>query len=419
MTTQRLFSSAVLYVFVFIQSVSAQTVVYDEVSMNPGNTDMVFYSIEDGYVSSITQSVWDLAFDVSPMGATIRINGGNGCELFLYGGIETWDDVDMAVIETLPNLYNDQSNWGVGAYSQGGDGMFDIGWGLYDVVTHIVTGNKVFVIKLGDGTLKKTKIVSLEAGEYKFVYSNIDGTDSQEISVLQSDYTDKNFVYFNFEEGMVMDLEPDNNSWNLVFLKYVADLGGGYYYPVTGCLANPNTNIQQLEGLADPFYDSDFSTELMSDLADEIGYDWKSYDMEAGVYNIVVDRCYFVSEENGSIWRIVFTAFEGSATGNVEMGILLEQPAVNDVSNLNVTDNLNEILLYPNPASNENVILEMAQKTDAAVYIYDSKGSIVLAPSIVNDGNFVSLQVKELSQGIYFVEVRADAASSTKRLIIE
>jgi len=237
--------------------------------------------------------------------------------------------------------------------------------------------------------------------------------------VLQSDYTDKNFVYFNFEEGMVMDLEPDNNSWNLVFLKYVADLGGGYYYPVTGCLANPNTNIQQLEGLADPFYDSDFSTELMSDLADEIGYDWKSYDMEAGVYNIVVDRCYFVSEENGSIWRIVFTAFEGSATGNVEMGILLEQPAVNDVSNLNVTDNLNEILLYPNPASNENVILEMAQKTDAAVYIYDSKGSIVLAPSIVNDGNFVSLQVKELSQGIYFVEVRADAASSTKRLIIE
>jgi len=157
MKTQRFFSSLVLYVFVLSQSISAQTVIYDEVSMNPGNTDMVFYSIEEGSVSSITQSVWDLAFDVSPMGATIRINGGNGCELFLYGGIETWDDVELEVVETLPNLYNDPTNWGVGAYSQGGDGMFDIGWGLYDVVTHIVTGNKVFVIKLGDGTLKKNK----------------------------------------------------------------------------------------------------------------------------------------------------------------------------------------------------------------------------------------------------------------------
>jgi len=419
MKTLRLFSSLVAFAFVLIQSVSAQTVIYDEVSMSPEYTDMVFYSIEDGYVSSITQSIWDVAFDVSPMGSTIRINGGNGCELFSYGGIETWEDVDMEVVETLPNLYNNQTNWGIGAYSQEGDGMFDFGWGLYDVVTHIVTGNKVFVIKLGDGTFKKTKIVSLEAGEYKFVYSNIDGTDLQEISVLQSDYTDKNFVYFKLEEGIIMDLEPDNNAWNLVFLKYVADVGGGYYYPVTGCLVNHNTNIQQLDGLADPFYESTFSTELMSDLADEIGYDWKSYDMVADVYNIVEDRCYFVSEENGSIWRVVFTAFEGSATGDIEMGILLEQPAVNDLSYLYVTDNLNEIILYPNPASNENVILEMAQKTNAAVYIYDAKGSIVLAPSIVNEGNFVSLQVKELSKGIYFVEVRADEASSTKRLIIE
>ena len=419
MKFQRLCYLVGLFGVLLVTSNSAQSIIYDEVTMDIGNSDMVFYSTSNGTVSSFNQSSWDLAFDVSPMGATVRINGGNGCELFLYGGIETWDSVDTSIIETLPNLYNDQTNWGVGAYSQGGDGMFDIGWGLYDVITHIVTGNKVFVIKLGDGSMKKTKIVSLEAGVYQFVYSNIDGTDYQEISVTQSDYTDKNFVYFEFEEGMVMDLEPDNNTWNLVFLKYMADVGGGYYYPVTGCLANNNTTVQQLEGLFDPFYESSFSSELMSDLANEIGYDWKNYDMDLGAYNLADDRCYFLTEENGAVWRLVFTSFEGSSTGNIGMGLVLEQPAVNDINDLHSTDNLNDFVLYPNPTSSENVNLEMTAKNNASIYIYNTMGSIVQEPIMVKGINSINLQVNDLPKGVYMVEVRSNEESSFKQLIIE
>jgi len=419
MNIQRLISFIVLFGFVLIKSSSSQTIIYDELTMNPGNSDMVFYSIENGAVSSINQSSWDLAFDVSPMGSTIRINGGSGCELFLYGGLETWENVDTSMIETIPNLYNDQSNWGIGAYSQGGDGMFDIGWGLYDVVTHIVTGNKVFIIKLGDGTFKKTKIISLEAGEFIYVYANIDGTDSQEISVVQSDYPDKNFVYFDFENGMLMDIEPENNTWDLVFLKYIADLGGGFYYPVTGCLSNKNTSVQEVDGLFDPFYESDFSSELMSDLADEIGYDWKDYDMELGVYNVADDRCYFISEENGSVWRVVFTTFEGSETGNIELGIILEQPAVNEINDLNSSDNLNGMVLYPNPTSSENVNLEIKNNINATVYIYNSMGSIASAPLRVNENSSINIQVNDLSKGVYIVEVRSTDESYFKQLIIE
>lgn len=327
MNIKQLISFVILSGVILVKSGSAQSIIYDEVTMSPGNTDMVFYALENGVVSSVVQSSWDLAFAVTPMGSTIRINGGSGCELMLYGGLETWDSVDTSMIETLPKLYNDQSDWGVGAYSQGGDGIFNIGWGLYNIVTHIVTGDKVFILKLSDGTLKKTKIVSLEAGEFKYVYANIDGSDSQELSVVQSDYTDKNFVYFNFESEMLMDLEPVNTSWDMVFLKYIADVGGGFYYPVTGCLANNNVSVQKVEGLFDPFYESDFSSELMSDLADAIGYDWKDYDMGLGAYNVADDRCYFLSDENGMTWRIVFTAFEGSATGIIELGKILEEDA--------------------------------------------------------------------------------------------
>jgi hypothetical protein len=419
MNIKQLISFVILSGVILIKSGSAQSIIYDEVTMSPGNTDMVFYALENGAVSSVVQSSWDLAFAVTPMGSTIRINGGSGCELMLYGGLETWDSVDTSMIGTLPKLYNDQSDWGVGAYSQGGDGVFDIGWGLYNIVTHIVTGDKVFILKLSDGTLKKTKIVSLEAGEFKYVYANIDGSDSQELSVVQSDYTDKNFVYFDFGSEMLMDLEPVNTSWDMVFLKYIADVGGGFYYPVTGCLANNNVSVQKVEGLFDPFYESDFSSELMSDLADAIGYDWKEYDMNLGAYNVADDRCYFVSDENGMTWRVVFTAFEGSATGIIELGKILEEAPLNDVTHLNSTDIQDGFALYPNPTSSGNVSLVINSNSTETITLYNAMGSIASTPLQVNGERTVNLQVNDLSQGVYLVEVRSSEDSYFKQLVIE
>mgnify|MGYP006127412557 CR=1 FL=1 len=419
MNIKQLISFVILSGVILVKSAAAQTIVYDEISMNPGNADMVFYSMENGTVSSALQSSWDIAFEVTPMGSTIRINGGSGCELMMYGGIETWDNIDASVIETLPNIYNDPSNWELGAYSQGGDGVFDIGWGLYNIVTHIVTGTKVYILKLSDGTLKKTKITSLEAGEFKYVYANIDGSDTQELSVVQSDYTDKNFVYFDFESEMLMDLEPVNTSWDMVFLKYITDLGGGFYYPVTGCLVNKNVRSQQVEGLFDPFYDGEFNSELNNDLANTIGYDWKDYDMNLGAYILADDRCYFVSEANGITWRVVFTAFEGSATGIIELGKIFEEAPLNDVNDFNSTTDLDEFTLYPNPSSNGQVNLQLNNNSSVSVHIYNTMGSLASAPmNFIGERN-VNLQVNDLSQGVYLVEVRSSEVSYFKQLIIE
>jgi len=267
--------------------------------------------------------------------------------------------------------------------------------------------------------LKKTKITSLEAGEFKYVYANIDGSDSQELSVVQSDYTDKNFVYFDFESEMLMDVEPVNTSWNLVFLKYIADLGGGFYYPVTGCLANKNVMGQQLEGLFDPFYDGEFNSELNTDLANTIGYDWKDYDMDLGAYILADDRCYFVSVVNGITWRIVFTAFEGSATGIIELGKILEEAPLNDVNYFNSTDIQDGFTLYPNPTSSGNVSLVTNNNSSATVHIYNAMGSIVSTPLRVNGERTVNLQVNDLSKGVYLVEVRSSEFSYFKQLVIE
>ena len=54
-----------------------------------------------------------------------------------------------------------------------------------------------------------------------------------------------------------------------------------------------------------------------------IGYDWKEFQ---GSYVIVPNRCYFVLDKSANIWRLTFTNFEGTSTGNIEFNTELIVP---------------------------------------------------------------------------------------------
>ncbi|MBN30386.1 MAG: hypothetical protein CL845_00090, partial [Crocinitomicaceae bacterium] len=241
----------------------AQDITYDEFSMNAGYENMVFYSMDSGVVGEEIMASWDLAFDVRSMGSSVRINGGQGTVLYNAGDLDAWDTIDDSFIEMaadLPQLRNDNISWSSGAFSQGGDGMFDLGWGVYDIVTHIITSDKVFVIALPDGTWKKIAILSLQSGTYSFQYANLDGTDYVEDQLSKSDYPDKLLAFYSIGDQSELDLEPNDN-WDFLFLRYVEQIQPEVYYGVTGALVNPNTGVQMLEGLADPFTDGDMDAD--------------------------------------------------------------------------------------------------------------------------------------------------------------
>ena len=48
------------------------------------------------------------------------------------------------------------------------------------------------------------------------------------------------FISLNSNLSSV-DLEPNINTWDFVFTKYVAEVAAGVFYPVTGVLHNFNT----------------------------------------------------------------------------------------------------------------------------------------------------------------------------------
>ena len=74
----------------------SQDVINDTFSMEPGYANMVFYNRSEGVVGTAPLANWHIAFDVAPMGSSIRINGGMGVSLYEYGDADSWDNVDVS-----------------------------------------------------------------------------------------------------------------------------------------------------------------------------------------------------------------------------------------------------------------------------------------------------------------------------------
>ncbi|MFM7901224.1 MAG: hypothetical protein ACKPAD_04485, partial [Bacteroidota bacterium] len=149
--------------------------VYDVVQINPGYTNQAFYSMPNGEVSNISNTDWDLAFQISGFQATIQINGKNNVRLFKSGfSVNDWSNIipidTTGQLIAANELFNRDTSLWAGAFNITGDpnNLFDLGWGLYDFVTHAVTGDSIFFLKTSSGAWKKVWIQTLQNSTYTF-----------------------------------------------------------------------------------------------------------------------------------------------------------------------------------------------------------------------------------------------------------
>ena len=164
-------------------SANAQTT--DTVTVNPGYTNQTFYSLSNGTVSSVSNLNWDLAFQLRGFAASILINSKNNVRLFNANkSAADWSTMTAAdttgIFSTPTNeLFNSDTSWNFGALNRTNNpaDMFDLGWGNYDFMTHAVTGDSVYFIKLSSGVYKKLCIVSLANSIYDFKWADLDGSN--------------------------------------------------------------------------------------------------------------------------------------------------------------------------------------------------------------------------------------------------
>jgi len=290
----------------------------DSISMGAGYADEVFYSLANGVVKTSARSSWDIAFSTDPMSSTILVNEGYGIELYTYpsGDLTAWDAVDTAGIADWPLMYNSDTSWFYGAFDRNDLGHPDYGWGVYNTQSHDVMGDSLFVIRLADGTVNKLAIWKRAAMTNAFTikYGLISEAGvSKEISC--GPYTDKNFIYFSFASGEVLDIEPESDSWDLLFTKYWDE---SIPYNVTGVLTNVERETAELRN-ADPDL-ADPATAVFDDDISIIGSDWKEFDMGSFTYVVEENLCYLV-KSGEDIYKIIFTGTDGSVSGKIVFDI--------------------------------------------------------------------------------------------------
>ena len=387
----------------------------NQISLNSGYTNQSFFSMQNGEAQNIPNDDWDLALSTDAFSTTIRINDGKGVELYTYhlGDTSSWNNINNSTPNILINpMYNSDTDWGYGAFDTNQTGGFDYGWGVYNLQNHHVIGDSLFLIKSINGNWKKLWLEKKVSGEYQFKYANLDGTNEISQNILATNYADKRFIYFSLDNNFVMDREPISSEWDITFTKYITPVQG-MPYAVTGVLSNVGIEVAQADNVSNPLNYNDHTAHNFEQKINTIGYDWKSYQ---GSYVVDPSRCYFVKDYQQSIWRLVFTGFDGTSTGNIQFNTeLLSATLINDI------DNGKLMSIYPNPAlQNENITLVYdMQNENSVITIYDISGRIVYTSGLDKKGlKTHTIASHNIETGTYIISLNTNGKTFNERLIV-
>lgn len=212
--------------------------------------------------------------------------------------------------ELLLNSYND---WQKGAFDANRDlnNFADFGWGEYDVSTHIIKGDSIYIIKTVNGNYKAVSIDQLVSGVFTVTYSDLDGSNRKTKTFDRTNYPNRNFMYFSLDQELTKDLEPDNEDWDIVFQKFLTIFPGFGAYPVSGILSNIDVQSSKIEFAPGGTYSvADTANFPMTSDISNIGYDWKN--SFAGItYDTLV---YYILDQSGKVNELKFIDYSGSAT---------------------------------------------------------------------------------------------------------
>ena len=401
----------------------------DIVSVGEGYANESYYSMNNGEVANVSNVNWDIAFDVSPIeinqttfevkGYSIRINPATNTRLKLYpnGTVADWMNIDTTGIASWPNLFNPEDTWSKGAFdvNLNGSDVFDFGWGVYSPVTHVLTGDSLFILQLGDGSYKKVWLEKMELEEYYFKHANLDGTDEVSQSIAKADYSDRNYVYYSITNDQVINREPETGSWDIVFTRYVSEIIPDFFLTVTGAFSNKGIEVAQANGVEDPFEYEDFESQSFETDINVIGYDWKSFNETTFQWSIVDELCYFIKDNSSNIWRLTFSFFGGSSSG--EIAFNKELIAALDVNELQPITGLN---LFPNPANDQFTLLFDNKSNESRIEIIDISGKLVYGDQFLGSGlNVHTLDASQFESGIYLLNIISQDQRQSKKLIIQ
>lgn len=389
-------------------------------SLSPGYVNEVYYSLSDGIVKTGPRSQWDIAFRTKKVSSSILTNDGAGVVLYTYPHADTtgWASVDTTGIGSWKPMYNDPTDWENGAFSRNATGHPDYGWGKYSEVTHNLTGDSLFVIKLRDGSYQKLWIIKkLSAADiYQFRFARLDGTEEQLVVLDLNPFTGEDFYGYSLIDNAPVSFQAPVADWDFLFTRYMSVQNDGTPYPVIGVLNNPETAVKKFYPV--PLDYNDFGAEIWDSTRSPIGWNWKVFNMQTFTYDIVDSTLFFIRNQSEDIYKLRFAGFEGTATGVISFWInkaasagYPDQPAAEDV-----------VKIFPNPVATKLFVSVKGKPgDDLSLFLTDLSGRQLRADrpgKLAEELTTCEMDVTGVQPGVYFVTVLTAANKMVTKIII-
>ncbi|MDP2724387.1 MAG: T9SS type A sorting domain-containing protein [Bacteroidales bacterium] len=404
-----------------VKNVVGQAYTRDSLTMGQGYANDLFYSFANGLVKEEPRSNWDIAFYTPKFSAGIMINQGAGVSLYTYpkGDTNAWATVDTNGFSTWKSMNNSVNNWEDGAFNENQLSEYDYGWGIYNMVTHNLTGDSLYVIKIADGSIKKLWMMDKFSIQniYHFKYANIDGSDEKMVEFNLVPYETKNFAYYSLVNNAELDREPLSGAWDLLFTKYmdsVPDMEGNMQlYLITGAANNVGIGASHFYPVGPNF--TLWGLKPFVAEKNVIAAGWKEFDNTTFSYQMVDSTYYFVKDTADNVFKLKFVYFD-FMTGSLALDKML-------VSISDINDNMADrksMSIYPVPAT-DNITIRLNTKVtdDSQLAIYDLNGRNVYSQSISGTSltNGASVNVN-LPAGLYIAKVTVGQAVYSQKLLL-
>lgn len=257
--------------------------------------------------------VWDIAFAAGES-HQIYVNGGKNA----FFGVAKFPGSDFNSFQVI-DIKN--TKWEFDNPDGGTDSLVFTNWCNYNGNGKFSGKDILYVIDLGDDTLGikryvKLKVLGREGGNYHIQWSNLQ--DTIPVNDVYLTTNEKyNLIYYNFALKKEVYNEPmEKLNWDIVFTTYKKSLpeGNGTYIPyvLRGVLSNsPKVKVAEVTGIFsyEDIKLSHAQSALFSDAADEIGYDWKIWNLSANKYTVDQKKVFIIQDTKGDLYKMKFVDF--------------------------------------------------------------------------------------------------------------
>ena len=292
----------------------------------PNQGNQVYVDLSTGTEKIVERDRWDLAF-YSKDEFRVKLNSS----MYMMAAALEETNMDNVVANDVVQLQNQMSfiTEGSNAYVDHPNG--NITETAIDEVSNTIEENKVYLINMGNevgtGTPEVGSVavagdyrgwmkirVLQENGEYVLQYADLEASTHQEVTIAKS--PEYNFTFFSLVNETIVDVEPTQQNWDLVFTTFieVEDLGGGQLtsygysdYVATNVLAE--TKAYRVN-TSEVTY-ADFSIENLDEASFEIdqrtiGSSWRNtIPPNRYIFNNIF---YVIEDPEGNLYKLRFTA---------------------------------------------------------------------------------------------------------------